>query len=321
MMSKTSHGGEVACGRSNSGDVTLFGFQKGVTARLPPALCGGDGVCLRRATVRSPRSLPTAAVPVAAYDDYTTDGTLDNPVDWITGLHDVRLKDLPSFLRTTDPNDIMFDFMGEEAQNCLKAPAIIFNTFDDFEKEALEAVVSKFNFPNIYTIGPLPLLARRMPETEANTLSSVYGPDSSSTGSTGKSLLQSSKSQQPFLWIVRPDVVRGESAALPEEFLEESKARGLLVSWCAQDQVLAHKAVDELSLFVHEMGIGMEIDHDVKRDEVAELVKEMMEGEKGKKMRMKAQEWKRIAEADTDVGGMSYVNFDKFIKKGLHFED
>ncbi|KAL0449233.1 UNVERIFIED_CONTAM: Linamarin synthase 2 [Sesamum latifolium] len=311
-------------------------------------------------------------------DDYITDGTLDSPVDWIIGLHEVRLKDLPSFIRTTDPNDIMFDFMGEEAQNCLKAPAIIFNTFDDFEKEALEAVVSKFNFPNIYTIGPLPLLARHVPKTEANTLSSsLWKPDSkvfdwldrqkpssvvyvnygSVTTMTGQHLQEFAwglaKSQQPFLWVIRPDVVRGESAALPEEFLEESKARGLLVSWCAQDQVLAHKAVGAFlthcgwnsmmesvccgvpvicwPFFADQQtnchysctkwGIGMEIKHDVKRDEVAELVKEMMEGEKGKKMRMKAQEWKKTAEAATDVGGMSYVNFDKFIKKGLHFED
>ncbi|KAL0342910.1 UNVERIFIED_CONTAM: Linamarin synthase 2 [Sesamum angustifolium] len=309
-------------------------------------------------------------------DDYITDGTLDNPVDWITGLHDVRLKDLPSFIRTTDPDDIMFDFMGEEAQNCLKAPAIIFNTFDDFETEALEAVVSKFNFPNIYTIGPLPLLARHMPETEANTLSSsLWKPDpkvfdwlnrqkpasvvyvnyGSVTTMTSQHLQEFAwglaKSQQPFLWVVRPDVVRGESAALPEEFLEESKGRGLLVSWCTQDQVLAHKAVGAFlthcgwnsmmesvcrgvpvicwPFFADQQtnchysctkwGIGMEIDHDVKRDEVAELVKEMMEGEKGKKMRMKAQEWKRIAEAAADVGGMSYVNFNKFIKKGLSF--
>ncbi|KAK4417067.1 7-deoxyloganetin glucosyltransferase [Sesamum alatum] len=115
------------------------------------------------------------------------------------------------------------------------------------------------------------------------------------------------KSQQPFLWVVRPDVVRGESAALPEEFLEDSKARGLLQM--------------NYRYSCTKWGIGMEINHDVKRNEVAELVKEMMEGKKGKKMRMKAQEWKKIAEAATDIGRMSYVNIDKFIKKGLRFED
>lgn len=148
--------------------------------------------------------------------------------------------------------------------------------------------------------------------------------------------------------------MRGESTMLSEkEFLEESKDRGLLVSWCDQDQVLAHKAVGAFlthcgwnsmmesvccgvpvicwPFFADQQtncrysctkwGIGVEIDHDVRRDEVAELVKGMMEGEKGKRMRLRAQEWKRIAEAATDVGGVSYVNFDKFVKEGLHFED
>lgn len=70
-------------------------------------------------------------------------------------MKDVKLKDLPSFLRTTDPNDIMFDFMGEEAQNCLKASAIMFNTFEEFEHELLQTIVSNFNFSKIYPIGHL----------------------------------------------------------------------------------------------------------------------------------------------------------------------
>ena len=42
-----------------------------------------------------------------------------------------------SLIRTTDPDDIMFDIMYEEYQNNLKAPTIIFNTFELFETEAL----------------------------------------------------------------------------------------------------------------------------------------------------------------------------------------
>ncbi|KAK8479644.1 hypothetical protein V6N11_034247 [Hibiscus sabdariffa] len=50
-------------------------------------------------------------------------------------------------------------------------------------------------------------------------------------------------SKHPFLWIVRPDVVMGESAALPEEFFEEIKDRGFITSWCLQDLVLSHRSV------------------------------------------------------------------------------
>jgi hypothetical protein len=31
-----------------------------------------------------------------------------------------------------------------------------------------------------------------------------------------------------FMWIIRPDLVRGDNAKLPLEFLEETKDRGLL---------------------------------------------------------------------------------------------
>ncbi|CDP13142.1 unnamed protein product [Coffea canephora] len=311
-------------------------------------------------------------------DDYLTDGTLDKPVDWICGMSNIKFRDLPSFFRTTDPNDIMFDFLGEAAQSCLKAPAIIFNTFDELEREALEAVISKFDFPNIYTIGPLHILARHIvTESQVNSLnSSLWKPDSkvfewldqrapnsvfyvnygSITTMTDHHFKEFAwglaNSQQQFLWIVRPDVVQGgESAMLPEDFLEEIQDRGLLTSWCAQDKVLEHPAVgaflthcgwnstlESISAGVplicwpffgdqqtnchyscKKWGIGMEINHDVKRNEVAELVRKMIIGEEGGEMRFKAKEWKKKAEEATEVGGSSYINFDKFIIEALHY--
>lgn len=167
------------------------------------------------------------AIFAAADDDYLTDGTLNTPVDWITGMHGVRLKDLPSVFRTCDPDDIMFDFFGEEAQSCLKASAIIFNTFQELEKEALEALISNFNYKNVYTIGPLPLLAKHLPEGEVKSLNSslweadsqvfhwlekqkldsvVYVNYGSITKMTGKNFREFAwglaESKQPFLWIV-----------------------------------------------------------------------------------------------------------------------
>ncbi|KAJ4836381.1 hypothetical protein Tsubulata_024145 [Turnera subulata] len=50
-------------------------------------------------------------------------------------------------------------------------------------------------------------------------------------------------SKHTFLWIARPDLVSGDSAILPAEFLEETKERGLLASWCPQEQILKHPAI------------------------------------------------------------------------------
>lgn len=57
--------------------------------------------------------------------------------------------------------------------------------------------------------------------------------------------------------------------------------------------------------------IGMEVNNDVKRDEIEELVKEMLEGEKGIKLREKAKQWKNKAVEATSIGGSSYNNFVK----------
>jgi ribosomal protein S7 len=67
----------------------------------------------------------------------------------------------------------------------------------------------------------------------------------------------------------------------------------------------------------NEWEFGMEIDTNVKRDEVEKLINELMVGEKGKKMRQKSIELKKMAEENTSPGGFSYMNFDKVINEFL----
>uniref|UniRef100_A0A803PE21 Glycosyltransferase n=1 Tax=Cannabis sativa TaxID=3483 RepID=A0A803PE21_CANSA len=160
-------------------------------------------------------------------------------------------------------------------------------------------------------------------------------------------------SNHSFVWIVRPDVVMGSNSAkvLSEEFFEEIKDRGLLVNWCSQKKVLEHSSVGVFlthcgwnstieticagvpvicwPFFADQqtnchfacktLGIGVEISPDVKREEVSKLVKEMMEGEKGKKMKEKSLYWKKKAYETTDIKGDSYNNFDKLIRESLHY--
>ncbi|KAG5090298.1 hypothetical protein JHK82_049076 [Glycine max] len=95
-------------------------------------------------------------------DESITDSELDMPIDWIPGMKNIRLKDMPSFIRTTDLKETLFDFMGSLAKNCLTSSAIIVNTIQEFELEVLDAIKAKF--PNIYNIGPAPLLTRHVPE-------------------------------------------------------------------------------------------------------------------------------------------------------------
>ena len=57
----------------------------------------------------------------------------------------------------------------------------------------------------------------------------------------------------------------------------------------------------------------MEIDNNIQRDEVEKLVRELMDGEKGKELKKKAIEWKIKAEDATKPSGSSYQNLDKLI--------
>ncbi|XP_039158574.1 (R)-mandelonitrile beta-glucosyltransferase-like [Eucalyptus grandis] len=249
-------------------------------------------------------------------------------------------------------------------------------------------------------------------------------------------------SQKPFLWIIRLDLVASESVVLPPEFMEEIAGRGMLASWCRQEEVLKQWMIggflthsrwnltleslcsSMLVICWHffaeqqtncryscmEWGIVMEIDYrdlpegasgrgtveerwwlrevesrrarrrrndvliskqiagrrggtkvftderrgreteaepaviarrseiganrrkveaewrreegvnidnDVKRDEVEGLVRELMEGEKGTEMRKKAMEWKAKAEEAIMPGGTSYNNVDNLISELL----
>ncbi|MQL74390.1 hypothetical protein Taro_006753 [Colocasia esculenta] len=47
-------------------------------------------------------------------------------------------------------------------------------------------------------------------------------------------------SGQPFLWVIRPDLV---AAVLPESVFEETAGRGFLTSWCPQEEVLANPSI------------------------------------------------------------------------------
>jgi hypothetical protein len=101
---------------------------------------------------------------------YLTNGYLETVIDWILGMKGIRLRDLPSFVRTTDPDDIMLDFPMVESERAQKASAIFFNTFDALEHQVLDALSSMF--PPIYPIGPLQSLLNQIPDNDRTLIGS-----------------------------------------------------------------------------------------------------------------------------------------------------
>ncbi|WCJ44438.1 UDP-Glycosyltransferase superfamily protein [Euphorbia peplus] len=306
-------------------------------------------------------------------ESYLTNGYLnDTVVDWIPGMKDIRLKDLPSFFRTTDPKDIMLDFLVSETERAKKASAIILNTFETLEHEVLSSLSSIL--PPVYSIGPLHLMIKNLKDENLKSIGSnlwkeepeclkwldtkppnsvIYVNFGSITVMSRNQLNEFAwglcNSKKTFLWVIRPDLVTGDTAMLPPEFVSETKDRGFLANWCPQEEVLNHGSIggflthsgwnstlESLSggvpmicwpFFAEqqtncrfscvEWGVGMEIDSDVKRDEVERLVRELTEGEKGEAMKRKALEWKRMAAEAAEEGGSSRRNLENVIKDVL----
>ena len=301
-----------------------------------------------------------------------TNGYLETTIDWIPGIKEIRLKDIPSFIRTTDSNDLMLDFVQGECKRARRASAILLNTFDTLEHDVLEAFSSIL--PPVYSIGPLNLLVKSVDDKELNAFESnlwkeesecmewlatkelnsvLYVNFGSITVMTGEQLVEFSRglgnSNKSFLWVIRPDLVAGENAVLPQEFVKQTKNRGLLSSWCSQEQVLNHPAIggflthsgwnstiESLCAGVpmicwpffseqqtncrfccKEWGVGLEIE-DVKRDKIESLVKELMDGEKGREMKEKALQWKELAKsAASGPYGTSFLNLDNMVREVL----
>ncbi|XP_026391198.1 7-deoxyloganetin glucosyltransferase-like isoform X2 [Papaver somniferum] len=252
---------------------------------------------------------------------------MDTQIDWIPGIKNILFRDLPTFVRTTDPNDPILNFALKVVAGTYEATALVFNTFDELDVELLDAFKSQLSLPPIYTIGPIHNLHNQIPNHQLQSIGSNLWkeetkclewleskkPDSvlyvnfgSIAVMTAQQLVEFAwglaNTKHTFLWIIRPDLVVGESAMLPPEFIEETKER---------DQQT------NCSYLCNHWGVGMEIDNKVKRNEVEKLVRELMEGEIGNEMKSKAMEWKKKAEVATSPGGSSYTNIDEIINKLL----
>lgn len=302
-----------------------------------------------------------------------TNGYLDTVIDWIPGMKAIRLKDLPSFIRTTDRNDIMLNFAINQVEKIHDASALILNTFEAMEPDVLDAFSSIL--PAVYTLGPLHLIEDQLPDSELKSWGSnlwkeepgciewldskepnsvVYVNFGSVTVMTPQQLVEFAwglaKSGKTFLWIIRPDLVIGETAILPPEFILNTKERGLLASWCPQVDVLKHPSIGGFlthcgwnSTFesicagvpmvcwpffaeqqtnswycCNHLGTAMEIDNNVKSDEVEKLVNELMVGDEGEEMKKRAAGLKKLAEeAITAPSGSSYKNLESLIHNVL----
>ncbi|CAA3011328.1 7-deoxyloganetic acid UDP-glucosyltransferase [Olea europaea subsp. europaea] len=284
----------------------------------------------------------------------------------------LRYRDLPSFCQVNDINESKLHSIESETRQTTRAQAVILNTFEDLEG-AIVSHIQK-HIPRIFTIGPnnahlKSRLAQK--ESEKSILSSSFWEENRScidwlNAQPPKSVIYVSfgsitvvsrdqllefwhglvNSGQRFLWVMRPDSIAGEDKKnqIPVELEEGTKARGYMVEWAPQEEVLNNAAVGGFlthsgwnstlesivagvpmicwpyfadqtitSRFVSEVWkIGFDLKDTCDRQIIEKVVRELIEVRKNEFME-RAENIAKLARKAVSEGGSSYCNFDSLI--------
>ncbi|KAK9697880.1 hypothetical protein RND81_08G066800 [Saponaria officinalis] len=308
--------------------------------------------------------------------NFTTNGSLNMELNELSpSMNGIRLKDFPSLIRSTEKDHRLFKYFKHIIRSCDGVP-LIFSTFEALDREILDDLSKFVAATAMYTIGPLHCIANNLAQEndelgsmgfnlwkeDTKTLewldskkpnSVIYVSFGTTSFLTNEQLVEFSwglaNSKYNFLWIVRPDIVKGGSSIIPPGFLDEVKDRAMLTSWCAQEKVLKHPSIkvylshsgwnsilESTSSGVplicwpsyadqptncwfacKKMGVALEMEGAVERGKVEEIIREAMDGEKGKEIKKNAMEWKRLSEEAISSSGSSSLDCDRFVDYAL----
>ncbi|CAI0433036.1 unnamed protein product [Linum tenue] len=215
-------------------------------------------------------------------------------------MTNMRLKDLPSFIRTTDPNEPIFHNLMEGAEAVPKASALLLHTYQALESPVLAAINSMY--PNrVYSVGPMQLLLNQIQPTHPAT----------ALDSIGYSLW--SEEAECLRWL--------DTKATNSGFITHCGWGSMIESLTAGVPVLCwpffSDQVTNCRFACVEWEVGIEIEQDVKREMVEEMVRELINGEKGARLRKKAGDWAKLAREATGPGGSSTVGLDRLVNEVL----
>ncbi|KAL3835109.1 hypothetical protein ACJIZ3_009845 [Penstemon smallii] len=287
-------------------------------------------------------------------------GTLEIPHDENTevslpGMPVLRLKDLPSLVYDTSSYPSLLRLLIDQFSTFEKADWRLFNTFDKLEDEILKWMANQYP---ILTIGPtIPsmYIDKRLQGNYDYGLS-FFKPNSDESCMKWLDTKEDHSKQMNelyeglintgynFLWVVKDP----KESKLPQDFISNPTEQGLIVNWCAQLEVLSHRAIgcfithcgwnstlEALSLGVPMVampqwtdqttnakliadvwGVGVRVKSDengiVSREEIVACVKNVMEGERGIEMRRNAMNLKNLAIESVGEGGSSDKNATDF---------
>ncbi|XVF83811.1 hypothetical protein PTKIN_Ptkin16aG0523000 [Pterospermum kingtungense] len=273
----------------------------------------------------------------------------------------LKLKDLPVF--RTQNQESLYQSLTVMVKKAKSYLGLIWNSFEELEHEPLTKFRHDFRIPT-FPIGPL---HKYFPVPSSSLLSqdqrsiiwldrqapkTVLYVSFGSLVSIGEAELVEiawglANSHQPFLWVVRSGSVTGSERveALPNEFMEEIRGRGHIVTWAPQQEVLAHPAIggfwthngwnstlesicEAVPMICHPCfgdqrvnaryvsdvwRIGVHLENRLDRVEIARAVKKLLVEDEGKAIRKRVMQLQKMADQCIQQSGSSYQSLESLV--------
>jgi len=300
---------------------------------------------------------------------------LNNPneIVQLPGLPLLKVRDFPTYMLPSFPphcRQIMVDM----CQACdTNVKWVIANTVYEWE---VEGVKSMSSLSPVYTVGPLVsdfMIGKN--DVSNNNMINMWNVEDSCIDwlnnkpnssviyiAFGSIVVLTQKevdnianalrnSKKSFLWVIKPTLKGSENDAteFPKGFLEETKGRGLVVTWCNQEKVLSHPSVgcflshcgwssmvesvtagvpvigypywlDQptiAKIIVKQFDNGVILNYEVNEvpsvEEIERCIKEVMEGQEAKEIKKRAMDLKVSVKKALEEGGSSDKSIDQFI--------
>ncbi|KAJ8747357.1 hypothetical protein K2173_012937 [Erythroxylum novogranatense] len=247
LLAEASEEEPVACLISDAG----FFFTQGVANRLglPRFVLRTGGACSFVVFAAFPFLKDKGYLPVQE----------SNLEELVVEFPPLKVKDLP-VVDTKKPEEL-YQLVDRMVNETKASSGIIWNTFQELEESALTKLGKELT-TRMYPIGPFhnycPASSSSLLEQDRSSIawlnkqeprSVVYVSFGSMAAISEADFLEIAwglaNSKRPFLWVVRPGLVRSNKwlVKLPDRFLEDLNGRGHIVKWAPQLEVLAHPAV------------------------------------------------------------------------------
>ncbi|CAN6203487.1 unnamed protein product [Urochloa humidicola] len=278
-------------------------------------------------------------------------------------LPPLRVRDL--FYSSWSDQKKMSNLLARAIEAVNNSSGLVINTFDALEPAELEKIREEFRIPVVLAPGPLHKLSSKT--TGSSLLNEDYDcikwldkqpPKSVLYVSFGCRLASLDASEflevawglansgHPFLWVVRPDLVRGlDGPSFPKGFEAAVEGRGEVIRWAPQQEVLAHSAVggfwthngwnstlESISegvpmicrpQFADQMmntryvektwGVGFELEGTLERGKIEKAIRKLMVEREGDEMRERGEELKKKVADCLRIGGSSHIAIDKLV--------